>query len=340
MIGTGGRGAVALRFDDAPAEFRENVLPLLAERNLPFTRVLTSESVHGTPHPVGEFARMQEYCLAYGGEVWNHGRNHGDASGEELEPEILGALEALRAEMPQLPVDCFAPPGGGSISYDGQMPSRSIEQWDTPAGELILRSHAIAGGYLPDTYYRPLDGQLRDGQIHYSCDPYSSGSTKLLIDRARDWGVGMVMMWHPHNLDRGSNMTTADFVATLEHLVAQRDAGNILVLTASGLGVADRHSTARDDALSTHGTGRPFQENVQFPQYRQNLPGSTRELVATVTGTAGQRITAEVGETSREYTVPASGTLHLRHLVTLPQDIRKLTVKITGRCTDVHLYAV
>ena len=79
----------------------------------------------------------------------------------------------------------------------------------------------------------------------------------------------------------------------------------------------------------------------QAAEMQMALQQAQQELLATtVTGTAGQRITAEVGETSREYTVPASGTLHLRHLVTLPQDIRKLTVKITGRCTDVHLYAV
>src|SRR5699024_8491979 len=107
------------------------------------------------------------------------------------------------------------------------------------------------------SYYRPLDGILRDGQIHYSVDAYTLTRAKELVDRARDWRVGVVMMWHGHNLDTEGNMSTADLEAFLDYLAAERDAGNVLVLTKSGLGVADARSDQRDNALIAS-AGDPF----------------------------------------------------------------------------------
>src|SRR5699024_6341171 len=44
-IGTNGKAVVALRFDDAAGDFNRDVLPLLVERDLPFTRVTTTDRV-------------------------------------------------------------------------------------------------------------------------------------------------------------------------------------------------------------------------------------------------------------------------------------------------------
>lgn len=341
VIGIGGLGAVALRFDDAPAEFVTKVLPLLRDRGLPFTRVTTSETIHADQLPAGALAEMQSYCLADGGEVWNHGRSHGDASGSAaLDAEIVGALATIRAAMPRLPIDCWAPPGGTATIYDGHAPATTIAAWaDTYAGRLILDHHALASGYLPNTYYRPLDGTLRDGQVHYSNDTRSVVDTKTLIDRAAAWGVGVVLMWHPNNLDTAGNMTTAGLIEVLDHLVAARDGGNVAVLTVSGLAVADRTRDHRDDILPVH-SGTPFSATVTYPQYRQNVPGSTRELVATVTGTAGATVTSTVGESSRTHTIPAGGILALRHVATIPLDVTTLTVTISAATTDARLLAV
>ena len=340
-IGTGGAGAVALRFDDAPVEFVSKVLPLLRERGIPFTRVTTSETIHADPLPAGALAEMQSYCLADGGEVWNHGRTHGDASGPAaLDAEIVGALATIRAAMPRLPIDCWAPPGGSGTIYDGHAPADTVAAWsDTYAGRLILDHHALAAGYLPNTYYRPLDGTLRDGQVHYSNDTRSVADTKTLIDRAAAWGVGVVLMWHPNNLDTAGNMTTAGLAEVLDYLVAARDGGSVAVLTASGLAVADRTRDHRDDILPVH-SGAPFSAAVTYPQYRQSIPGSTRELVATVTGTAGATVTSTVGESSRTHTIPAGGILALRHVATIPLDVTTLTVTISAATTGARLLAV
>lgn len=339
-IGTAGRGVIALRFDDAPAEFVSKVLPLLEERGLPFTRVTTSESINGVDLPAGTFEDMQDYSIQFGGEVWNHGRTHGEASGAELDGEISGALDTLREAMPRIPIDCFAPPGG-SISWGGYMPSNSVENYTTTvAGQMVMNLHGLVTGYYPNSYYWPIDGKMRDGQNHYSCDVYNANTMKTLIDRARDWRVGIVMMWHAHNLDTTGNTTTAALTEALDYLAAERDAGNLLVLTVSGMATADTSSDYRRDPLSTH-SGSDWSESFQFPQFRREITGSTRELTATVTGTAGATVTSKVGESTRTHTIPAGGSLDLRHPATIPTDATSLSVSITGGTTaNAHLHAV
>jgi peptidoglycan/xylan/chitin deacetylase (PgdA/CDA1 family) len=334
---------IALRFDDAPTEFVAKVLPLLRERGLPFTRVTTSDSIASTGETITDtdLTTMQTYSIQDGGEVWNHGRDHANATGQAaIYDNLIGALDKLREKMPRIPIDCFAPPGGAGISYSGHMPSYTVANWaNTYAGHLLRGHHAISSGYFQDTYYRPIDGVLRDGQIHYSNDNRTVAATKQLIDRARDWRVGVVMMWHAHNLDAEGQMTTAGLTEVLDYLVEQRDAGDILVLTVSGLGVADVGSDQRDDLLRSR-DGSPFTETTLYPQYRQSIPGSTRELLATVTGTAGQTVTSSIGESVRTHTIPASGTLQLRHVATIPVDASSLVVDVDAATTGARLLAV
>lgn len=341
-IGTSGKGVIALRFDDAPAEFAANILPLLVERGLPFTRVTTSQSVGGVALPSGALAAIQDYSLANGGEVWNHGTDHANAAGDAaIYANLIGALGELRAAMPRIPVDCFAPPGGGAIRYDGHMPSTSISNFaDTYAGRLLTAHHAIVSGYFPASYYKPLDGVPRDGQIHYSTDVYTLARTRELVDRARDWGVGVCMMWHSNNIGTAGNISLADFELALDYLVEQRDAGNVVVLTKSGMAVADITSDQRDNLLTASSGASSFSETIVYPQFRQNVPGSTRELVATVTGAAGASVTSTVGESTRSHTIPAGGALTLRHPVTIPLDVTALSVTINAPTTGARLEAV
>lgn len=340
-IGTAGKGVIALRFDDAPEEFRTTILPLLVERNLPFTRVTTSEFIGNTPVPESEFPIMQTYSLNFGGEVWNHGTDHSNASGNAaIYNNLIGSLDFLRTQMPRIPIDCFAPPGGGGISYDGHMPSTSISNYaDTFAGQTLVGHHAIVSGYFPNSYYKTLDGVMRDGQIHYSVDNYDLARGQQLVQRARDWKMGVCLMWHSNNIGAEGNMTLADFTALLDYIVAARDLGTVVVLTKSGMAVADARSDQRDDILTTH-SGTTFSETLTYPQYRENCNGSTRELLATVTGSSGDTVTSTIGEFTKTHTIPPSGTLNLRHVVTIPLDTEALTVSIDANTANARLLAV
>lgn len=345
VIGTGGKGVIALRFDDAPADFVTKILPLLKARNLPFTRVTTSDSIASTGEIVtdAKLTEMQDYCIKSGGEVWNHGRDHADAAGETaIYDNLIGALDKLRLKMPRIPIDCFSPPGGAETFY-GDWLMKDLESWATSyAGRLLMGHHAIVSGYFPNTYYRPLDGHLRDGQLHYSCDAYTAASSVTqLVDRARDWKVGVSLMWHAHNLDASGKQSLAVFTECLDYIVAQRDAGNIEVLTLSGLGAADANSSHRDDLLTVH-SGSTLNTYVLYPQFRQSALGSTRELLADVTGTAGATVTSVIGESTKTHTIPAGGVLKLRHVATIPLDAgsNNITVSIDANTTNARLLAV
>lgn len=340
-IGTNGKGVIALRFDDAPVEFFEKVLPLLVERRLPFSRVTTSESINGVLIDPSEFSKMQEYCLQNGGEVWAHGKTHGEAGSDALVyAEVVEALDSLREDLPKLIVDCFAPPGG-SVTWGGYLPGRDVASWsDTYAGQLIMGHYALASGYFQDTYYRPLDGRLRNGQVHYSCDNYNAATSKTLVDRARDWKVGISMMYHANNLDTDSHTSLSDFVQVLDYIVAQRDSGRIEVLTLTGMAVADVSSSFRDNVLTKNSSTNTFSESIIYPQFRQNIYGSNRELTAKITAAEGTVVTSKVGTSEKTHTVPTGGVLNLRHPVTIPLDSTPIAVTIDKPCENVRLTAI
>lgn len=344
IIGTGGKGAIALRFDDYPVEFREKVLPLLAERNLPFTRVTTSESVHTETIEESEFSAMQEYSLQYGGEVWNHGRTHGNAVNMgDVQRELISPLKKFRDLMPRIPIDCFAP-AGGSVTYGGYMPANTIENYsETFAGQQVIEHHALVSGYFQDAYWWQLDGELKDGYNHYSMDAYTYERAVERASQARDNSLGMVFMWHPRTMEAEGRMGMEDFTRFLDWLVEQRDFGALEVLTVSGLAVADAGSDMRHDVLNLHSSPDDagiFSETVTFPRYRRGIPGSTRELTALVSGTPGQKVTSIVGESTRVNIIPDTGYLNLRHVCTIPLDIISLKITIDAKSDDVHLYAV
>lgn len=342
-IGTGGLGAVALRFDDAAGDFARTVLPMLEARGLPFTRVTTSDRVGNTAGGEDDtWANIQDYCIRAGGEVWNHGKTHGAADSQQaIDAEVSGALATLRANLPRLAIDCWSPPGGQSTGWDGYMPAETIAQLtETYAGQQIMSHHALMSGYLTDSWYPPLDGVLKDGMIFYSSDIRDLAFLTNLVDRARDFPSGVTLMFHSNNIGETDYITMSDFTAILDYIVAERDAGRLLVLTVSGLAVADSGSDRRHDVIKTH-AGSSWSETIPYPNYRPGINGSNRELTATVTGTAGATVTSKVGESTKTHTIPASGSLNLRHPATIPTDATSLVVSITGGATaNAHLYAI
>lgn len=342
-IGTAGRGVVSLRFDDAAGAFRDKVLPMLEARSLPFTRVTTTDRVGQEAGEENDtWTNIQNYCITAGGEVWNHGKTHGAAeSTAAIDAEVTGALATLRTNLPRLPIDCWSPPGGQSTGWGGYMPAETIEQIaDSYAGGQILANHALASGYLKDTWYPTLDGVMRDGGLFYSSDIRDFAFLKNLVDRARDFPAGVTLMFHSNNIGTDGYISDAEFAQILDYIVTEREADNLLVLTVSGMAVADASSTDRRDLLKTH-AGSNWSESIPYPQYRPGITGATVELTANVAGTAGATVTSTVGESTKAHTIPAGGNLNVRHPATIPTDATGLTVSIAGGSTaDAHLYPV
>lgn len=340
VIGTGGLGAVALRFDDAPFAFRHKVLPLIVERGLPYTRVTTSSKIHKGIIKEKEFPLMEKHAIRYGGEIWNHGATHNDASGrKDIYRELVASLYQLRELMPRIPIDCFAPPGGTNVSYDGFLPSYTAQSWATEAGRLVLAHHSLASGYLKDTYYRGLTGTPVDGQVHYSLDTYTLERAHDLLDRVALWKAGTVLMWHSNKLDSPGCMSMDVFEQVLDYIVSLRDQGKLVVLTCSGLSFADRSSRYRDNIL-TADCGNPLNELITHAAFRSNIPGSTRELVSDIEAPPGNEVVSTIGESKRKHTVPEGGRLRIRHVATIPMDIKNLRVSIDAKSSQVSLNAV
>lgn len=221
------------------------------------------------------------------------------------------------------------------------MPAETIEQIaDSYAGQQIFAHHALASGYLKDTWYPTLDGVMRDGGLFYSSDIRDFAFLKNLVDRARDFPSGVVLMFHSNNIGTNDYITDSEFEQILDYIVAERNAGNLLALTVSGLAVADAESDKRRDLLKTS-AGTNWSETIPYPQYRPGINGATVELIANVAGTAGATVTSTIGESTKTHTVPTGGNLELRHPATIPLDATSLSVSIAGgSAADAHLYAV
>lgn len=327
-IGVGDKAVVCLRFDDAPQEFVDIALPLLTELRLPFSRVTTTESIGDVVIDPAVFPAMQDYCIRYGGEVWNHGRTHMGATGyDTIRAETIEPLYVLRERMPRIPIDCYAPPGMGS-TFDGHMSSDAPENWfNSIAGMELHSHHAIASGYMDSSLYRQLDGVVRDGQRHWSCDGWTLSRAKSFIKTLQDERLGACLMWH-------ANKVSADFEAILQFIAAERDAARLVVLTNTGLECADASTTYRRNLLK--GVPSAAFEHVWTGydvECLQGYRGATVELVCEITGMAGQTITTNICGVEIAHTL-VEGAQTIRQVATIPLDATEIRFSCTGNVTS------
>jgi hypothetical protein len=232
VIKTNGKPAVALRFDHGLGNFRDNVVPALKRLNLPAAQALNGGDWDRTENDGVTAAQVNTWVSEGWLEVWNHSLNHvaPPATEAALEEQVKGGLDKLRADLPAAVIDGYAPPGssGDTTGFDG---GGSIESWwNTAPGRAILRTHAVGAGYLDGTVYRTLDGEVRQGQSHYTVDTLTLDTMKARVTGAYTGARGVALMLHPSRLDTEGYLSSVDFVAFLEWLAAERDAGRVVVL--------------------------------------------------------------------------------------------------------------
>lgn len=347
-IGTNGRAVVSLRFDDSATVFKDSVASMLFDRGIPFTRVTTTERLTTVPKDMDTLESIQDYSIKCGGEVWNHGMTHNNVSGLKSKKgyETVGALEKLQNGMPKLFICNYAPPGGSSVTYDGDFPLDSIQKiTESYSGKVIYTNHAIASGYLPGTLYKSLDGKPKDGQRHFSADAYNLSRVKAIVNQAIVSGTGVVLMYHPANFDESGYISFKEFESILDYLAAMRDSDDILLLTKSGMSFADirypiRHNLIRDD--STISTDSPV--TINFVADTEGIQGSTREMVfkSTLTtqsiNTSVEFVGSDVYSTKTHMVNDKSKTL--RHCFTVPMDCTSIKISTTSPIDSVNIYCV
>lgn len=329
-IGTAGKGVVALRFDHHLAQFRTKVLPLLQEHGLPWAQAINPANL-GTGNDDMTMAQIETMCLENGGEVWNHGRNHGDATTVNAgRREIVQSLNELQAGMPALAIEGFTPPGVAAPGYMGASGFVTPEQWATVLGGMIMANHAAVSGYAGG-WYRTLDGHIDVGASHRTMDNSQEYHWTASINDAAALGMGVTFMVHPNYIDQPGYITSATLDAALGRIAQARDEGRIEVLTPSALLLADVSSGYRRNLLRTGGdvTGG-WSESVDLTQPDQR--GAVHEVVADLTGTGEATLT--VTESTRlalSQTVTLPGTARLPF--TIPADAASVTVALSGAGT-------
>lgn len=341
-IGTGGKGVISLRFDEDHQIFREQILPLLEARHLPYTQVSTAEATGGQVIAQAEFETMETNALRAGGEIWCKGKNGSDGNGTgEVYEELIAAKSILQGKTPRVPIDCM----GGlkkSTKFNNFMFANAPDRFtETFAGVKVMETYAIVAAYFQDFYWYQLDGHLKDGFNEYGMSTSTYDQMVTRANVARDNVVGIMMQFSPSAL--AGNLPA--FTQFLDYLVQQRQRENLEVLTVSGMAAADSNSSKRHDLISgEHDSvvgSTTYTATVRDVQFRKGTPGSTRELRALVKGAPGSTVTSVIGTSTASHTVPASGWLNLFHQATIPLNVTgSLTVSISAYAQDVHLYAI
>lgn len=256
VIGTD-KAIVAIRFDDPiNGLINSGVADELSALGIPASAAHCSGSFTAPDlialSNLGSWQTVLDWAHKQGLEVHHHGGNHQDASIDSLiKRETVDSLELLKASLPTLEVNKWMQPGVGGSNYAGFAGTDTAELFYThSAGRMILGSHAISSGYMPGIL-RQLDGKPRNGLGHHTVDtPANLTAAYGYIDDAIETTSGLCLMLHPNNLDRaGDYSTSADFIALLQHLADLRDAGQIEILTVSGLLCADTGTTRRAQVI-------------------------------------------------------------------------------------------
>ncbi|WP_129657472.1 polysaccharide deacetylase family protein [Rothia halotolerans] len=239
-VSTGGKGAVAFRFDHGLTNFKEIVLPLLRQHQLPAGIAMNSRT-WANPNNAGVTqTEANAWVTTDRIEYWAHGATHKDAANEEqLVDEIVRGLEELRAQLPAATIDGFMIPGVGGTGYNGFNAGRNLKSFSaTVAGQLILANHAVSSGYRPGTVQRQLDGVVRQGLSHYSWEKATLAGVKDQVDAAIKGKTGLVLMMHPQNIGKTGFVSPAVVEGVIAYVAAKCDAGELVALSPYQLSAA------------------------------------------------------------------------------------------------------
>lgn len=344
VVGTGGKAAIALRFDHHLQQFGEKVLPLLKQHRLPWGQMINAGNI-GQGNDTWSWSKLAQECHQSGGEVWNHSWSHVNVTNQgQADREVTRGLDDLRAGVPSLWVDSWAPPG--QTEYMGFTNQAEPEKFfDTVPGRMVLAQHAFVRGSYPGVH-GPLSGQNLVGQSHITIDAQTSAYCQSAIRSARDTVSGLTFMLHSNYLDQAGYMTTAELSQVLAYIAQLRDAGEIVVLSNAGILMADANApVGQTNFLSNAGAGTvsgTWSQSVSNRGYRTAL-GVPHEAEAWVMGSGSVTLRVQVAsptypvDQSHTVTLVAGAPQRLSVLVTPPMDTTAITVSLTGSVTHTGI---
>src|SRR5699024_2567935 len=100
-LGTGGRGAVALRCDHGLANFRDRVLPLTVARRISVSQAYNPRNWHYPENAGVTIEELDDWVADGRVEIWNHSASHASAeSAAQLRDQIVGGLQEIQEQLP------------------------------------------------------------------------------------------------------------------------------------------------------------------------------------------------------------------------------------------------
>ncbi|MBU3142599.1 polysaccharide deacetylase family protein [Clostridium sp. CF012] len=332
VIGTAGKGVVALRFDDYQNVFGERIFPLLVARGLPCSMVLISQ--FNTQQSWGKGTTWGEVrnWNRHGVEIWSHGTDHKDYSlkGDAgLYSQIVTSKIEIEAQ--NMKVVGWALPGvtpkTKNLPYNGlTKPS----DYNSAVGKLLMETYALTEAYAYSPP-RTLPTQIYHGLNHITVSDGRgtlAASIKAINIASRDKS-GIELMCHAGNLGTPGRMSFSDFTILLDYIKEQWDKGSIEVLTPSGLLFADPSSVNRLK-LTTDGSFENLTV-VSSGAWKEttNWTGKTIETSGGRTGSSFLRINGKgSGVTQKIISLDKLGVTGEQFLFEgwiRPQGIRKAT---------------
>ena len=341
-IGTGGLGAIALRFDHHLDSFGTKVLPLLKKYRLPWGQMLNYSGI-GNSDDNWTWSKIATECHNSGGEVWNHSWSHsGVETKEQARREVALGLSELKNNLPSLWIDSFAPPGQPDMDgFEGQDTPEKF--WNSHYGRMVLATHAFSRGYWPGSY-QPLHAPNLIGAPHATIDKQSVAWVKGYVAGAMRSKTGATIMLHPNYLDTTDYMTTAQLEDILSYIADLRDTGQIQVLSCAGILVGDIDLPVnRTNHLENAEAGSVNSSQTWTVSERVGKDnfGVPHEATAWVRATAAGTLTLTVtvnsptNPISQTHTVTATAgqVVRLGVVVTPPMDTTAQTVQLVGNVT-------
>ncbi|MGO4297082.1 hypothetical protein [Glutamicibacter sp. MCAF14] len=339
IVGVGNRKVASFRFDHHLLDFAGKVLPLLEKYGIPWSNAMNADNF-GIGDDTLTPTELQDHAIRTGGQVWNHGGNHLDATGNAaITDQIVGSRDRLAVAMPRIPVTGWSPPGLAAGGYDGFSGFDQYSQYtDTYAGQITMANHGMLEGYIPGIY-RSLDGGNPVGVSHVTLDQRSLASFQDDVS-ALPAGHGLRFMLHPNYLDQAGYLSTTDFEAMLAHVAGLRDAGQLEILSPAGLCFAQAGTEYRPLLMSGVGA---LGTAIQLSRMAETL-GGTRMLEVTFDGTGSATVSISgTGQPISKSVTLAGGTSKVFVPFTIPLDAASLTptVSVTGATVaDAKIYTV
>ena len=257
-IGTDGKPVFMWRFDHWLVAFRDKILPVLQEFDLPATLNVNYDNLSNVQNGAGSipWSQVQDWNQYDGIEIANHGATHTNASTRDtIYHEIVEGRRLLEAAMPRVAVETWQEHGSaylvasdidGDEGLDlGREPKNFFESY---AGRLVLAEHAVVEG-KNGSFYPPLTGRPQIGQSHYSMDRQTAAEAIKTIQFAQKVGRGLTGYTHPGLMDQvniggslypatynedgsvdfqGTDAASTHYATEAEFRDAQTAAGNIV----------------------------------------------------------------------------------------------------------------